>query len=169
MICLDFDGVDGVLPPEWEAWLQGAAVERSASGKGFHAFFRVPPEFAKKLRGNRDEHTGFSVYAMADATGAAKRIDVFCGGVNRWVKVTGNAVNDWAALRSIELCDVGLEMLEAEFERQGFFQAAGDEEQGCRVKSEGRSAAGSENVEELGHYRCSRGYPIDAAAQRTSG
>ena len=148
VICLDFDGVDGVLPPEWEAWLQGAAVERSASGKGFHAFFRVPPEFAKKLRGNRDEHTGFP-FAMADATGAAKRIDVFCGGVNRWVKVTGNAVNDWAALRSIELCDVGLEMLEAEFERQGFFQAAGVEEQGCRVKSEGRSA-GSENAEELG-------------------
>ena len=38
VICLDFDDVGETLADEWLTWLRGAAIERSSSGKGFHAF-----------------------------------------------------------------------------------------------------------------------------------
>ncbi len=85
---------------------------------------------------------------MDDETGAAKRIDVFCGGVNRWVKVTGDSVNDWSALGGIELCEAGLKMLEQAFEAQGFFQTeANEREQRTKV---GSRSAGTEDAEEVG-------------------
>ena len=147
VICLDFDDVGETLADEWLTWLRGAAIERSSSGKGFHAFFRVPKTFAARIKGDRGEHRGFP-FGMDDETGAAKRIDVFCGGVNRWVTVTGDSVNDWSALGGIELCEAGLKMLEQAFEAQGFFQTeANEREQRTKV---GSRSAGTEDAEEVG-------------------
>ena len=123
VICLDFDGVnEGGLSEDWWRWLQGAAIERSASGRGLHAFFRVPEAFATKIRGDRETHTGFPFRWKGAASGAGcKGVDVFFGGANRVIKVTGDAVNDWQQVGDFRLCEEGLAVLEREFEEQGWF------------------------------------------------
>ncbi len=125
IICLDLDakkGADGgKLPIElneaWQGYFKGALIERSSSGAGLHVFFSVPMSFAEGLKLNRRTHDGgdfkLEPDVLPDLEGMENLagIDLFAGGINRCLKLTCQAVNDWKGADNIELCPEGVAML----------------------------------------------------------
>ncbi|HFC6379487.1 TPA: virulence-associated E family protein [Neisseria lactamica] len=125
IICLDLDakkGADGgKLPIElneaWQGYFKGALIERSSSGAGLHVFFSVPMSFAEGLKLNRRTHDGgdfkLEPDVLPDLEGMENLagIGLFAGGINRCLKLTCQAVNDWKGADNIELCPEGVAML----------------------------------------------------------
>lgn len=125
VICLDLDAKKeaggGKQPIElneaWRGYFKGALIERSSSGAGLHVFFRVPMSFVEGLKMNRRTHTGGAFRlgreVLPDLEGMENLagIDLFVGGVNRYLKLTCQAVNDWKGADNMELCPDGLAML----------------------------------------------------------
>lgn len=132
IICLDLDakkGADGgKLPIElneaWQGYFKGALIERSSSGAGLHVFFSVPTHFVEGLKLNRRTHDGgdfkLGLDVLPDLEGMENLagIDLFAGGVNRCLKLTCQAVNDWKGADNIELCPEGVAMLEEALRRK---------------------------------------------------
>ncbi|WP_416189487.1 VapE domain-containing protein [Neisseria sp. CCUG17229] len=124
VVCLDFDDCNAQLPKEWSFLLEMAAVEVSSSGKGLHAFFKIPTEMSSKFKGDYIKHRefGFKLQSKADNSDGVG-IDCFVGGVNRVVKVTGDALNDWQTMVELpELKGQNLEFLDKCFKAKGFYQ-----------------------------------------------
>lgn len=110
-VILDFDGVgeDTDLPELWSKRLEGAAVERSNSGKGFHACFVLPDDVAGLLK----HSDGSGTFKLDDDTFCTKggKIDCFTGGINRSIHITGKSVVNWQSLNDLYLSDEALELM----------------------------------------------------------